>query len=1369
MGDHNDTDQAFGGGIHLFPFATNVSLIDTTINIVGGDTVQNTYHGVPNDDRIDSLKHEVAHWLSSITYRTIQHDTLSKHTPGTGWWFLSSSTFNTWLAKSDCILWVTGMPGAGKTVLTSIVVDHLQRLALQGHDIAVLYAYFRYSDRHTTSDILASLIKQLVEFCTYLPPEVVTTYRHHLKAQNQLSEDEMLDLFRQLSPAFGKIFIILDALDEVLEQLRSSLLRRLVVLPIHLLVTSRPIDVSLSLESTRKLTKCSIGTLTEKDIETFVTSSIRKNLHLRRVLEGDDSLLKTICGRVIQASNGMFLAASLHIEALNACTTRNEVRHAAECLPSDLDNMFISTLQRIQNQGAQRASLAMRAILWLTYARRPLRTIELQHALAIENEENSFDVDNVARPEIIFSACAGLVIQDKLGMTVRLIHYTAYDFFRRNHAGLFTRPHSFMARNCITYLSAFKFHTSGIQTDKELQKFLDVGPLLQYAYDNWGHHAHDCLEEGTLPTSIISFVLGCKSYPLQRFSLIWFEKSAIEVFNSCHVAAYYGLTDILKLVPESFSNTSSHKKTPLVIASEEGRADAVKFLLSRPNVNLNWKDEFGTTLLILACREGHSSDVIQLLLSSKSVKVNARNTFGETALICASRCGREDIVQALISHERIELKLQGGPALFEAVQQGYKSVIRRLLLQNDVNVNYESEVKVPYSTADPCHKFLRLVTPKSKKKLRLLAESLMPMVTPLIMACLRGDEAAVRLLLSRKDIDLRWQGGTVLFFASMEGHEKLVRLLLSHPGLDLRSAGGPAIIVAAQRGHISVVQLLLTHGDALNLSELGTSILVLAANLGHTEYVQTLLSRSDVDVNAAGAFPVFWGFSHTTATVDTALIQACKEGHKEIVRMLLAHENIEVNGQWLNWTPLITASEKGHLPIVSLLLSHPDMDVNMQSQGATPLLAAAKNGHISIVKELLKHSDTDINMESQACTTALIASYKSGNFQIAQLLLSRSDIDLRGQGVRALVELSSSRRDISKAVAELLVTSLPQGVNINVHHENRTALVEAAKNGHKALVKALLCRPEVDVNVEDENTTALIASCERGHMEIFEMLWSRSDIHLRGHALRVLVGLTSNTCDISAGTLNFLMANLPPNVNINTSYGGRIALIEASKNSHKAIVERLLSFPSIDINTEDGETTALIASCGTGHLDIAELLLSRNEIDLRRQGMRALVELCSQPQCNDRCRILEYRLANLPIEVDVMEKHQGRIALVEASKNGHEVVVQMLLARPGIDVNQRDGSRYRETALLAACRKQHLAIVELLLPHADADFTIKNNEWGRFFIQVYKQVTSAGSYKLRNQSMQVGDRMGMELTGTDQLDSRQQSSPPEYSPFQLFE
>jgi hypothetical protein len=78
-------------------------------------------------------------WLNPIDYASQKSDFMAWRQEGTGQWLLESSKFQDWLRNSGQTLFCPGIPGAGKIVLTSIVVDYLCKSFQDNTTIAYLY------------------------------------------------------------------------------------------------------------------------------------------------------------------------------------------------------------------------------------------------------------------------------------------------------------------------------------------------------------------------------------------------------------------------------------------------------------------------------------------------------------------------------------------------------------------------------------------------------------------------------------------------------------------------------------------------------------------------------------------------------------------------------------------------------------------------------------------------------------------------------------------------------------------------------------------------------------------------------------------------------------------------------------------------------------------------------------------------------------------------------------------------------------------------------------------------------------------------------------------------------------------------------
>jgi Cdc6-like AAA superfamily ATPase len=178
----------------------------------------------------DLERRTIFEWLTRIDYSTQQSDFIGRRQERTGQWLLNSNEFQSWLKTTKQTLFCPGMPGAGKTMITSIVVDYLsiefQNDASVG--IAYLYCNFRRQDEQNPAELLSNLLKQLVQGQLSVPESVKSLYERH-KDKARPSFDEILKVFHTVVAGYSRTFIVIDALDEcqVSGGVRSKLLSEL--------------------------------------------------------------------------------------------------------------------------------------------------------------------------------------------------------------------------------------------------------------------------------------------------------------------------------------------------------------------------------------------------------------------------------------------------------------------------------------------------------------------------------------------------------------------------------------------------------------------------------------------------------------------------------------------------------------------------------------------------------------------------------------------------------------------------------------------------------------------------------------------------------------------------------------------------------------------------------------------------------------------------------------------------------------------------------------------------------------------------------------------------------------------------------------
>jgi hypothetical protein len=80
-------------------------------------------------------------WLTRADYGAQQSELLSWRQEGTGRWLLDSNKFQMWRDGDIQTLFCQGMPGAGKTIMTSIVIDYLCTKYQADTSIGIAYLY----------------------------------------------------------------------------------------------------------------------------------------------------------------------------------------------------------------------------------------------------------------------------------------------------------------------------------------------------------------------------------------------------------------------------------------------------------------------------------------------------------------------------------------------------------------------------------------------------------------------------------------------------------------------------------------------------------------------------------------------------------------------------------------------------------------------------------------------------------------------------------------------------------------------------------------------------------------------------------------------------------------------------------------------------------------------------------------------------------------------------------------------------------------------------------------------------------------------------------------------------------------------------
>lgn len=132
-------------------------------------------------------------WLSDTNFPAQQNDIFSRCQEGTGRWLLESTEYKAWIDGSEPLLFCPGIPGAGKTFITSIVINDLHERFGSDPDVGVAYLFLNYKRQaeQTMEKLTASLTKQILQERPSSVTEIESLYEKHAQKQTRPTLSEL--------------------------------------------------------------------------------------------------------------------------------------------------------------------------------------------------------------------------------------------------------------------------------------------------------------------------------------------------------------------------------------------------------------------------------------------------------------------------------------------------------------------------------------------------------------------------------------------------------------------------------------------------------------------------------------------------------------------------------------------------------------------------------------------------------------------------------------------------------------------------------------------------------------------------------------------------------------------------------------------------------------------------------------------------------------------------------------------------------------------------------------------------------------------------------------------------------------------------
>ena len=280
----------------------------------------------------------------------------------------------------------------------------------------------------------------------------------------------------------------------------------------------------------------------------------------------------------------------------------------------------------------------------------------LQEAVAIDLEETDYDVEAIPAVDLILDVCNGLLIMDAEASMVRLVHYTAQDYFNALAESEILRPHASIAAECLSYLNFDTFQLSTTIFEEQYPKqYPKQSPyaLLLYMSTFWAFHAKAGSPgpQNELGIQIRKFLMSDPRVALRtvaeyEVSYCGIGLSELAGCKGYGIAAFFGLCDNLRdlllcvddvdallfVKLNNYFPSIPTDPTALQLAIYNDQATAVEVLLEH-GADIEYGGSSMQTPLISAIRKSSVAAATALVARSADVTLSVQGYEGPVALV----------------------------------------------------------------------------------------------------------------------------------------------------------------------------------------------------------------------------------------------------------------------------------------------------------------------------------------------------------------------------------------------------------------------------------------------------------------------------------------------------------------------------------------------------------------------------------------------------------------------------------------------------------------------------------------------------------------------------------------------------------------
>ncbi|RDW63663.1 hypothetical protein BP6252_11208 [Coleophoma cylindrospora] len=299
---------------------------------------------------------------------------------GTCEWIKTHQLYDSWTHSQSQLLWISGGPGKGKTMLSIFLAEELERTTKGSQDMLFIQYFCDNKDekRNTAVAIIRGIIFQLLQ----LQPKLIRYILPYFQIQKESlftssSFDTLWRIFENMlhDSDLGTIYCVLDGLDEydtasiemLLKKLRAFFLMNSCGSSppyLNLIVVSRDLPDFIP-DLLSSFPRILLDSDTEFEVHNDIRHFIKVKVDELSILRQYPVPLQKRVNQVLQDSaQGTFLRVGIVAKELRKYRV-TEVEKALDCFPPGLDELYARILLQID---IDRRETAAKILLWVVMA-----------------------------------------------------------------------------------------------------------------------------------------------------------------------------------------------------------------------------------------------------------------------------------------------------------------------------------------------------------------------------------------------------------------------------------------------------------------------------------------------------------------------------------------------------------------------------------------------------------------------------------------------------------------------------------------------------------------------------------------------------------------------------------------------------------------------------------------------------------------------------------------------------------------------------------------------------------------------------------------------------------------------------------------